>query len=141
MIRLGSLLLLIASIGFAASADRIDFVIAIDRSAGMKNDKPMDHYRFTVVKDGSWELDPLKGESRKGTLAAEDLDEWIEAIEDGLDEVESNPELGALDESFMDITVQTRNRKSRVRIRTSEELSQAIEEKIVELAGGVDEAR
>lgn len=137
-----SLLVFIASISFisitdAAYPDDMRNVIAIDRSAGFTNPeraKPMDHYRFTVGEDGRWELDPVKGESRKGTLDAEDLDKWLEAIEDGLDEVESNPMLGALDEPFMDITVQTRNRKTHVRIGLSEKLSQAIEKKIVEVA-------
>jgi predicted DNA binding CopG/RHH family protein len=47
---------------------------------------------------------------------------------------ESDPELGARDESYMDLTVQTRDKKTRVRIRLSETLSQAIEKNIVELA-------
>jgi len=143
MIRLGSLLVLMASIGFvsvtdAAYTDDLGIVIAIDRSAGFRNPeltKPMDYYRFTVVKDGIWELEPLKGESRKGKLSAEDLDEWLEAIEDGgLDEVESDPMLGAADEPYMDITVRINGKKTQVRIRLSEELSQMIEKKIVELA-------
>ena len=138
MIRLAPLLMFMASIGLVSVTSAADIVIAIDRSAGFTNSeltKPMDHYRFTVVKDGSWELKPLKGESRKGTLGAEDLDKWLEAIEEGgLDTVESDPMLGALDEPYMDITVQTRNKKTRVRIRLSEKLSQAIEKKIVEVA-------
>ncbi|HUP62636.1 MAG TPA: hypothetical protein VNA69_19700 [Thermoanaerobaculia bacterium] len=142
MIRLGSLLVLMASIGFvsvtdAVYADDVGIVIAIHRSAGFRDPeltKPMDYYQFTVVKDGNWELKPLKGESRKGKLDAEDLDEWLEAIEDGLDEVESDPMLGALDEPYMDITVRINARKTQVRIRLSEELSQTIETKIVELA-------
>jgi hypothetical protein len=144
MIRLGSLLLFMASIGFVSVTEALyaddvmkndlRIVIAIDRSAGFKNPEvttPMDHYRFTVLKDGSWEFKPLKGESRNGELGAEDLDQWVKDIEDGgLYRVESNPELGALDESYMDITVQTWEKKTQVRIRLSEELSQAIEKHI-----------
>jgi len=147
MIRLGSLLVLMASIGFVSvtevpNADDVKtkddgIVIAIDRSAGFTNPeltKPIDHYRFTVIKDGSWEFKPQKGESKKGKLGAEDLNKWLKAIEDGgLDKVESNPMLGALDEPYMDITVQTK-KKTQVRIRLSEKLSQAIEKKIVEVA-------
>ncbi len=148
MIRLGSLLVLIASIGFvsvtdAAYADDVKknddgIVMAIDRSAGNKDPdftEPIDYYRFTVVKDGSWQFKPLKGESRKGKLGAEDLNKWLEAIEDGgLHTVKSNPSLGALDESYMDVTVQTKYEKTRVRILLLEKLSQAIEKKIVEVA-------
>lgn len=148
MIRLRSLLALMASIGFVSVTDAVyaddvkknddGIVIAIDRSAGNKDPeltKPIDYYRFTVVKDGSWEFKPLKGESKKGKLGAEDLNKWLEAIEDGgLDTVKSNPSLGALDESYMDVTVQTKDEKTRVRILLSEKLSQAIEKKIVEVA-------
>ena len=42
--------------------------------------------------------------------------------------------LGAHDEPYMDITVQTKDKKTRVRIGLSEKLSQAIEKKIVEVA-------
>lgn len=138
-------LVFMATMGFvsvteAASAGdmkSLDIVIDIHRSAGFTNperDKPIDHYEFTVVKDGRWELKPRKGESRKGELSAEELSTWLEAIDRGLDDVESDPMLGAADESFMDVTVQTRDGKDRVRIRLTERLSQAIEKNIVELA-------
>ena len=145
MIRLASLLLFMASIALYAD-DVMEndprIVIDVHRSAGFKNPEriqPMEHYQFTVLKDSSrefsWELDPLKGESRKGTLSAEELDDWLrDIVEDGLYEVQSNPELGARDEPYMEITVQTW-KKTKVRIRVSEELSQAIEKDIVELAG------
>jgi len=143
MTRLVALLVFLASIGFvsaaqAADTDDANLVIAIDRSAGFtsaERARPIDHYRFTVVKDGGWVFKPVKGESRKGKLGAEDLKRWLEAIEDGgLYTVESNLMLGALDEPYMDITVRTGNRKTRVRIRLSETLSKAVEKKIVELA-------
>jgi hypothetical protein len=148
MIRLGSLLVLMASMGFvavtdpayAADAKKKDdaFVINIERGAGFTNPeltKPIDHYRFTVAKDGSWEFKPQKGESKKGKLGADDLNKWLKVIEDGgLDKVKSNPRLGATDEPYMDITVQTKDKKTQVRIRLEEKLSQAIEKKIVEVA-------
>lgn len=143
MIRLGSLLVFLASIGFSVTAapyaddGQNGIVIAIDRSAGFTNPeraRPMDHYRFTVAQDGSWDFKPLKGEPRKGELGAEGLSQWLEAIEDGLDTVVSNPMLGALDEPYLEIAVQTRDKKTRVRISVSEKLSQAIEKRIVELA-------
>jgi hypothetical protein len=147
MIRLGSLLVFVASIGFvsvteapyADDAMKNDecIVIAIYRSAGFtsaERTQPIHHYRFTVVNDGSWELTPLKGEAQKGKLGADDLEKWVKDIEDGgLSKVESNPMLGALDEPYMDITVNTREKKTRVRIPLAEKLSQAIEKKIVEL--------
>ena len=155
MIRPGSLLVLMASVGFlpvtdAAYADRVRdsdyaFVIAIDRSAGLtspKQTRPMDHYRFTVARNGFWELEPhFKGDAKKGRLDAEELDEWIEDIErGGLDTVESNPDLGAADEPYMDITVNTHETKVRVRIRLAEKLSQAIEDKIVEVVRAGEES-
>ena len=48
--------------------------------------------------------------------------------------MKSNPKLGAADEPYMDITVQTKGKKTQVRIRLEEKLSQAIEKKIVEVA-------
>jgi hypothetical protein len=147
MIHLASLLIVMASMGSPVEetlyADDVKndagIVIAIYRSAGNKNPEritPIDYYQFTVIMDGKWEFKPLKGESRKGRLDAEDLDKWLKAIEADLDEVESNPMLGALDESYMDITLQTRRVNTRVRIRLSEKLSQAIENEIVELLRG-----
>ena len=133
MTRLGSILLLVASLGFAAmSHDNDGFIIAIDRSNGFtpRQTKAIEYYRFTVAPDGDWEFKPYNGEATKGTLSAEDLEQWVEAIEEaGLYDVESDPELGARDEGFMDLTVKF----THVRIRLEEPLSQAIEEKIVEL--------
>ncbi len=147
MIRLGSLLVFLASIGFVSVAETPHaddvkqhdegIVIAIDRSAGFtsaEHIQPIDHYRFTIVQDGHWEFKPVKGEAKKGRLDADDLHQWVKDIEDGgLSEVESDPMLGALDEPYMDITVDTSGKKTRVRIRLAEKLSQAVEKKIVEV--------
>jgi len=143
MFRLGSLLLLMGSMGFVTEPARPHyvmnkndaFVIAVDRSAGFKGHaEPIDYYRFTVDAKGNWEFKPLKGEARMGKLGAEDLDKWVRDIEDGgLYTVESNPDLGARDESYMDITVNTRGKKTQVRIPLTDKLSQAIEKKIVEV--------
>ena len=145
MTRLASLLLFMATIGFALYADEVmeddpRIVIDIYRSGGFKNPdriQPMEFYRFTVLKEGSrelsWKLEPLKGESRKGTLSAKELDQWLANTEGRFYEVLSDPELGALDEPYMQITVQTW-KKTKVRIRVTEKLSQAIEKDIVELA-------
>ena len=112
------------------------FVIAIARSSGFVTpDGPITHYRFTVAKDGSWEFKPQEGESKKGKLSADDLNQWVKAIEDGgLYKVKSDPLLGARDAPFMAITVQARDKETRVTIPLEEKLSQAIEKKIVELA-------
>jgi hypothetical protein len=148
MIRLGSLLVFVASMGFvsvtdSAYADDVKkkddaFVFAIERGAGFTDPqqyKPIDHYRFTVAKDGSWEFKPQKRGFKKGKLGADDLNKWVKDIEDGgFDKVKSNPRLGAADEPYMDITVQTKDKKTQVRIRLEEKLSQAIEKKIVEVA-------
>src|SRR4051794_26884965 len=147
MFRLGSLLLFVGSMGFvpvteSASPHYVNnndeaFVIAVERSAGFTNPaqaKAIDHYRFTVAKNGNWEFKPQNAEARKGKLGADDFNRWVKDIEDGgLYEVESNPELGALDEPYMDITVNIKEKKTQVRIRLAEKLSQAIEKKIVEV--------
>ena len=146
MIRLGSLLVFVASMGFvsvtdSAYADDVKkddaFVIAIERGAGLtapNRTRPIDHYRFTVAKDGSWDFKPQRGESKKGKLGADDLSKWVKDIEDGeLGKIKSNPRLGAADEPYMDITVPSKGKKTQVRIRLEEKLSQAMEKKIVEV--------
>jgi hypothetical protein len=147
MNRLGALLLLVGSMGFLPVTESARphyvtnnddaFVIAVERSAGFTNParaKAIDHYSFTVANDGNWEFKPQKGEAKKGTLRADDFNKWIKDIEDGgLYRVKSNPELGALDEPYMDIAVRTKEKKTQVRIRLAEELSQAVEKKIVEV--------
>jgi hypothetical protein len=134
MFRLGSLLLLLGSMFVPMTSKNDAFVIAVDRSAGMRGGKAIDHYRFKVDEKGNWEFTPLKGEARMGKLGADELDKWIRDIEDGgLYTVRSNPDLGALDESFMDITVNTGEKKTRVRIPLADRLSRAIEKKIVEV--------
>jgi hypothetical protein len=113
------------------------FVIAIDRSAGsdVAPDGPISHYRFTVAKDGSWEFKPREGKSKKGKLSADDLNQWVKTIEDGgLHKVKSDPLLPAKDADFMIITVQAKDKKTRVTIPLGQKLSQAIEKKIVEIA-------
>ena len=124
----------------ALAADKTEaddaFVIVIARSGGfVAPDGPITHYRFTVAKDGSWEFKPQEGESRKGKLSADDLEQWVKTIEDGgLYKVKSDPLLGAKDAAFMAITVRAKGKKARVTIPLEEKLSQAIEKKIVELA-------
>jgi hypothetical protein len=125
--------------GLALAADKTEaddaLVIAIERSAGfVAPDGPITHYRFTVAKDGSWEFKPQDGESKKGKLSADDLNQWVKAIEDGgLSKVKSDPLLPAKDADFMIITVQAKGKETRVTIPLGEKLSQAIEKKIVEL--------
>ena len=112
------------------------FVIFVDRGAGLPpQPKAIDHYRFTVAENGNWEFKShFSRETTKGRLGADDLKKWVKDIEHGgLHEIESNPELGALDESYMDITVNTNEKRTQVRIPLAEELSQAIEKKIVEV--------
>lgn len=147
MICLGSLLLFVGSMGFGpvpeparshSLSDKNDaFVIAVDRSAGLtpRQTKATDYYSFTVDRNGDWEFRPqFQGDAVKGKLSADDLDQWVEDIENGgLDQVESDPDLGARDEPYMDITVHTAEKKTHIRILLTEELSQAIEKKIVEL--------
>lgn len=145
MFRIESLLLLVGLMGFAPVTESAGshyvnnnddaFVIAVERSAGFTNParaKAIDHYRFTVARNGDWEFKPQNGEAKNGKLRADDLNRWVKDIEDGgLYEVESDPELGALDEPYMDITVNTREKKTQVRIRLAEKLPQAVEKKIV----------
>lgn len=149
MIRLGLLLVLMASMGLvcitgsagATGGKKGDagIVIAIERGAGLappELTKPIDRYRFTVAKDGGWEFIPAqKSGIKKGKLGADEVKTWVKDIEDGgLYKVKSNPALGAADESYMDITVQANDKKTQVRIPLGNKLSQAIEKKIVEMA-------
>lgn len=145
MLRLGSLLLLVGSIGLfpvTASAHHHDaknedLVIAVDRNPGFVSAdsvKTMDLYRFTIARNGDWEFKPSKGEAKKGKLAADDLTKWVQDVEEaGLYGVPSNPELGARDEPFLEITVDTWGRKAKIRMRPAEKVAKAIEKKIVEL--------
>jgi hypothetical protein len=131
--------LFLTVLALAADKTQADdaFVIAIERSAGFDVAPygPIAHYRFTVARDGSWQFKPQEGESRKGKLSADDLEQWVKTIEDGgLYKVKSDPLLGARDAPFMAITVQARDKETRVTIPLEEKLSQAIEKKIVELA-------
>ena len=67
-------------------------------------------------------------------FTADDLNQWVKTIEDGgLYKVKSDPLLPAKDADFMTITVQAKDKKTRVVIPLGEKLSQAIEKKIVEL--------
>lgn len=137
MLHLGSLLLLVGSMGFVpVTANNNDaFVIDVFRSGGNgPQTKAIDHYSFTVAKNGNWEFRPPKHEGKAGKLGADELNRWIKEMEDGgLYEVESNPHLGALDEPYMEITVNAKGKKTQVRISLAETLSQVIEKKIVEL--------
>lgn len=149
MIRLASLLTLMISMGsvrVTGSAQAGDekknddgLVIAIERGAGLTppdRTRPIDHYRFSVAKDGSWEFKPTqKGETKKGKLGADDVNKWVKDIEaGGLHKLKSNPRLGAADESYMDITVRTKDKRTQVRILLEEKLAQAIEKKIIAVA-------
>jgi hypothetical protein len=124
--------LFLAVPALAAGKPKADdaFVIAIERFYCC------DHSyfdRFTVAKDGSWEFKPPSGESKKGKLSANDLDKWVKEIEDGgLYTVKSGPHRGSAEGSMV-ITIQAKDKKTRVRIPLKANLSQAIERKIVEL--------
>ena len=124
--------LFLAVSALAADKPKADdaFVIAIVRFSGGDGGS---FDRFTVAKDGSWEFKPQGGTSKKGKLSAEDLKKWFKEIEDaGLDTVKSDPQRGANDASFMDVSVQAKGKKTRVRITLKEKLSQVIEKKIAE---------
>src|SRR5262245_35411720 len=112
-------------------------VIVIERGGGFVDParSPLAHYWFTVAKDGTWELKPLQGDSKKGKLGADDVSKWVKTIKDGgFDQLKSNPALGAADEPYMDITLRVNDKKERKRIPLDEKLAQGIEKKIVEIA-------
>ncbi|HYV35304.1 MAG TPA: hypothetical protein VE988_06345 [Gemmataceae bacterium] len=112
-------------------------VIAIHRGGGfvIPDQNPYAYYWFTLAKDGAWELKPLKGDSKKGKIAADDVGNWVKEIKDGgFDKLKSNPALGAADEPFMDITIQADNKKDQKRIPLEQKLAKALEKKIFELA-------
>jgi hypothetical protein len=144
MIRVGLLLVLAGATGFsmlpgvaaAGEPKKADAVLAVERGGGFVNPdvSPFAHYWFTVAKDGAWEFKPLKGPSRKGKLGADDITKWLKAIHDaGFQKLESNPALGAADEPYMDITVQTDGKKEKKRIPLEAKLAQALDKKILEL--------
>jgi hypothetical protein len=148
MIRVGLLLVLagateyiaITKAASAKAAQQADeaFVITIERSGGFvdPDTNPLALYRFTVAKDGRWELKPAKGEARKGKLRADDLTMWLKEIEDGgFGKLKSNPSLGAADEPFMEITIRAEGKKEQKRIALEEKLAQAVEEKVFSLVG------
>src|SRR5262249_25652719 len=147
MIRIGFLGMLVGlmSLNFftdAASADdpaKADDapIITIERSGGFVDpaQNPLANYRFTVAKDGGWELKPGRGKSKKGKLDPDAVTKWLKEIEEkGFDKLKSKPALGAADESYMDITIRAKNKKDQKRIPLEEKLAQAIEKKVVELA-------
>jgi hypothetical protein len=113
------------------------FVMVVVRSAGNTPAQmaATDYYRFTVARNGRWEFTPqFRGEPRNGKLGADEIDRWMKALKDGgLCLVESDPELGAADEPYMDIMVNANETPIHIRIRLADELSQAIEENIVEV--------
>ena len=147
MIRVVFLLVLAGSTGSialpkAAAAEAAPpadgaFVLTIERSGGFvdPDQDPLALYRFTVAKDGGWELKPARGEARKGKLRADALTRWLKEIEEGgFDKLKSNPSLGAADEPFMEITIRAKGKKEQKRIRLEEKLVQAVEKKVIELA-------
>src|SRR5262245_55357761 len=94
MIRVGVLLVLVGSMGFlshpsVASAEvpkkAPAAVLAIQRGGGFVDParSPLAYYWFTVAKNGAWEFKPLKGETKKGTLAPDDVNRWAKEIKDG----------------------------------------------------------
>jgi hypothetical protein len=112
-------------------------VITIERSGGFVDpaQNPLANYWLTVAKDGAWELKPGRGTSRKGKLDTDAVTKWVKEIEEkGFAKLQSNPALGAADESYMDITIQAKGKKEQKRIPLDEKLAQAIEKKVVELA-------
>src|SRR4051812_2589410 len=108
-------LLMMAAFGLAAGVlpaadekkDTTASVIVIEKGGGFAPaDAPSGHYRFTVARDGGWELRHGKDKVKKGKLGADDLKGWIKDIEDGgFKKLKSNPALGAADEQYMEITV------------------------------------
>jgi hypothetical protein len=125
--------LLLAAYAPAACQVKADdaMVLAFERSYGGDG---ADVDKFTVAKDGRWKFTPQSGEGKTGKLSVADLNQWVKDIENGgLHKVKSNPNLGGTDESFLDITLQINNKKTRVRISMREKLAQSIDKKIVEL--------
>lgn len=123
----------------ATAAERADaaIVLTLERSGGFVDpDKnPLAIYQFTVAKDGTWELKPARGKTMKGKLGREQLTKWLKEIEDGgFARLKSNPALGAADETYMDITIQDKDKKEQKRIPLQEKLAQAIDKKVLELA-------
>ena len=98
----------------------------------------VEHYSFTLAEDGTWEwrfgVFQKRG-VKSGTLKADEVPRWIKEIEKGgFHQLESNPELGNADESFIDITILTKDRQTQKRISFGEKLAKAIHEKVIEVA-------
>jgi hypothetical protein len=151
MIRFALLLTAVGSVGFLPIGGTVDaegakkaadaYALTIVKGGGLpppgSPDAELAHYRLTVAKDGSWEFRFGvfgKGKVKKGKLGADELQRWIKDIEaGGFHKLESNPKLGAADESFMDITIRARGEKTQKRISLGEKLSQAIHKKVIAL--------
>lgn len=101
-------------------------------------DAEFEHYTFTVAEDGSWEWRfgiHNKHGAKRGTLRTDELKQWIKEIEDGgFPELESNPDLGKADESFVDIKIQSQGEKSQKRISFSESLAKSVHQSVMEIA-------
>ncbi len=140
MIRMGLLMALVGAMG-VASADEAKkddgSVIALHRGGGFVDPDrmPFAHYWFTVAKDGSWEVKPLKGTSRKGKFTAAEVKNLQKEIEDGgFDKMKSNPALGAADEAYLEIAIVSGGKKVTKRIRLEEKLAEALDKKVSALA-------
>jgi hypothetical protein len=107
------------------------FVIAIQVQPGRSPG-----YGFTVARDGSWQYSPVNGKAKRGKLTADDLDNWLQAVEKGgFNKLVSNPKLGQACEPYMDITIRAKSRAEKKRVPLLEKVAQAIHNKIVELSG------
>ncbi len=133
-------LLLGAMPGCSRTLDKPDkpgdaFVIAVERSGGMVATKdPFYAYHFTMTRDGNWKFSPrVAGKPREGKVAANDVENWLKEIEEGgFDKLTSHPKLGQTDAPFMDIIVETAGGKEQKRIALRENLSKAIDKKVIE---------
>jgi len=147
MIRIGYLVTLVSltHLSYVTTAEPVDErakrddapVLTVERSGGFVDpaQNPLANYGFTVARDGAWELKPGRGTSKKGKLDTEAVTKWLKDIEDkGFAKLQSNPALGAADESYMDITIQAKDKKEQKRIPLEEKLAQAIDKKVLELA-------
>jgi hypothetical protein len=130
---LGSIVLVpAANSGYADDAKKAGgaFVIAIRVQPGRAPG-----YGFTVARDGSWEFRPVNGTAKQGQLTADDLNQWLRAVEKGgFDKLISNPKLGRACEPYMDIAIRAKNRTVKKRAPLLEKLAQAIHKKILDLS-------
>ena len=118
-----------------------DYALKIVRGGGLPPpnapNAEFEHYVFTAGKDGKWEFRYGVFEKRgikSGPIGTAELKRWIKDIEhDGFHRLESNPNLGAADEGYLDVTILSEGKQFQKRINMGENLSHSIHKRVIDV--------